>query len=314
MNKMNKNQGETNVIPRIVCIILACCMWLYVMSEQNPIIERDYIVALSQKNLTQGMVVFNAPEKVSVRVRGPRGTLANLNPEAINAYLDLNNLSVGAHTVLVNARFLRGDVVEVSPRTVNLFIDVKREKIMPVTAKVVGTPAQDVKVEKQTVYPTEVKVLGAASRLDLIDKIVAPVDVNNRSDDFADKVRPFAMGKDGMEIPDITISPAEIRVETLLEHELASKEVPIHVNMEGRMPAGIKLRSYKVVPARILVSGPKSQVEHLTVVETEPVDLGRLNKDKTMRADIHLPDEIKSATKTVELQIQVETAGTGQPD
>ena len=36
-----------NLIPRIVTLFVACGLWLYVMSEQNPVIERDFVVKSS---------------------------------------------------------------------------------------------------------------------------------------------------------------------------------------------------------------------------------------------------------------------------
>lgn len=188
----NKNGGERDIwIARIACVVLACCLWLYVMSEQNPIMERDFIVGLSQRNLTEGMLVFNMPEKVSVRVRGPRTTLANLAPDSIAAQVNLNKLTVGTHTVVVSASFAKGEVVEVSPRTVSLFIDVSKEKIVPAVVKTLGKPATDVAVAKQVLIPSEVKIRGAATRLDVVDKIVVPVDVGGAERRFRDSLEGF---------------------------------------------------------------------------------------------------------------------------
>ena len=86
---------ENNWLPRIICIILACCLWIYVMNEQNPIIERSFVVNLETRGLQAGMLVFNAPTKVNVKVRSSRSILGDLNPEAITAYLKLDNMKVG---------------------------------------------------------------------------------------------------------------------------------------------------------------------------------------------------------------------------
>ena len=57
-----------NLIPRIVTLIVACGLWLYVMSEQNPVIERDFVVKLQQRNVAENMVVLNAPDNIKVKV------------------------------------------------------------------------------------------------------------------------------------------------------------------------------------------------------------------------------------------------------
>ena len=199
----NKNGGERDIwIARIACVVLACCLWQYVMSEQNPIMERDFIVGLSQRNLTEGMLV-------------------------------LNKLTVGTHTVVVSASFAKGEVVEVSPRTVSLFIDVSKEKIVPAVVKTLGKPATDVAVAKQVLIPSEVKIRGAATRLDVVDKIVVPVDVGGRSEDFATASKALVVGKDGLDMQDITVEPSQITVRTTMTHQVKTAELPVKATYSG---------------------------------------------------------------------------------
>ena len=79
---INKNaENRDKWFARFMCIFIACCLWVYVMSEQNPIVEKEFAIPLASRNLAEGMIVFNVPEKVSVRVRGTRTALANM-PES----------------------------------------------------------------------------------------------------------------------------------------------------------------------------------------------------------------------------------------
>ena len=98
------------------------------MNEQNPIIERSFVVNLETRGLQSGMLVFNAPSKVNVKVRSSRSILGDINPDAITAYLNLDNMKVGQHSVTVACDFPKGEVLEISPKVVNLYIDVSKEK------------------------------------------------------------------------------------------------------------------------------------------------------------------------------------------
>ena len=70
---INKNaENRDKWFARFMCVFIACCLWIYVMSEQNPIVEKEFAIPLASRNLAEGMIVFNVPEKVSVRVRGTR--------------------------------------------------------------------------------------------------------------------------------------------------------------------------------------------------------------------------------------------------
>ena len=44
---INKNtENRDKWFARFMCVLIACCLWLYVMSEQNPIVEKEFAVPL----------------------------------------------------------------------------------------------------------------------------------------------------------------------------------------------------------------------------------------------------------------------------
>lgn len=304
---INKNtENRDKWFARFMCVLIACCLWLYVMSEQNPIVEREFAIPLASRNLTEGMIVFNVPEKVSVRVRGTRTALANMPESDIFAFVNLNKLSVGTHTVLINARFARGDVVQVTPPAVNLFIDVKKDRIVPVTAEIVGSPNKDFAVDAHLLTPSEVKVEGAATRLEALDRIFVPVDVGGRSEEFTVTQKPLAVAKDGMDMQDVTIDPAEIIVRTKLKRRTQMAAVPVKANFTGTLPEGLKMTSSTVNPFKVTVSGPPSEIENLKELELEPVHLDKITKNATVPAKIILPAGVRADRQTVDIDLTVE--------
>ena len=301
-----KNENRDKWFARFMCVFIACCLWLYVMGEQNPIVEKEYAVPLVTRNLTEGMIVFNVPEKVSVRVRGTRTALANMPESDVFAFVNLSKLSVGTHTVLVNARFARGDVVQVTPPAVNLFIDVKKDKIVPVTVEIIGSPNKDFEVESHLLTPSEVKIQGAATRLEALDKIFVPVDVGGRSEDFTATQKALAVAKDGMDMQDVTIDPAEIIVRTKLKKRIQTATVPVKVAYKGELAGGLKITSATVNPFKVTVSGAPSVVEPLKELNLEPVDLGKITKNATVPVKILLPAGVTAARETVDVDLTVE--------
>ena len=304
INKSSENRDKW--FARFMCVLIACCLWLYVMSEQNPIVEKEYAIPLVSRNLTDGMIVFNVPEKVSVRVRGTRTALANMPLSDIFAFVNLSKLSVGTHTVLVNARFARGDVVQVTPPAVNLFIDVKKDKIVPVTAEIIGSPNKDFAVDSHLLTPSEVKVEGAATRLEALDKIFVPVDVGGRSEEFTVTQKPLAVAKDGMDMQDVTIDPAEIIVRTKMKKIIQTVTIPVKVSYKGELAGGLKLTSATVNPFKVTVSGPPSVTDNLKELNLEPVDLGKITENATVPVKLILPDRVTAARQTVDVDLTVE--------
>lgn len=302
----NKNENRDRWFARFMCVFIACCLWIYVMSEQNPVVEKEVAIPLATRNLTEGMMVFNVPAKVSVRVRGTRTALATMPESDVFAFANLGNLSVGTHTVLINARFARGDVIQVTPPAVNLFIDVKKDKIVPVTAEIVGSPNKDFAVDSHMLTPSEVKVEGAATRLDALDKIFVPVDVSGRSQEFTVTQKPLAVAKDGMDMQDVKIDPAEIIVRTRLKSRIQTAAVPVKVSYKGELAEGLKITSATVNPFKVTVSGAPSVVENLKELNLEPVDLEKITKNVSVPVKLVLPKGVSAARETVDVDLTVE--------
>jgi Uncharacterized protein conserved in bacteria len=302
----NKNENRDKWFARFMCVFIACCLWLYVMSEQNPIVEKEFAVPLVSRNLTEGMVTFNVPEKVSVRVRGTRTALVNMPLSDIFAYINLSKLSVGTHTVLINARFARGDVVQVTPPAVNLFIDVKKDRIVPVTAEIIGSPNKDFAVEGHMLTPSEVKIEGAATRLEALDKIFVPVDVGGRSEEFTVTQKPTAVAKDGMDMQDVTIDPAEIIVRTKFKKRTQAVTVPVKIAYKGELPGKLKITSATVNPFKVTVSGAPSAIDNLKELNLEPVDLEKITENSSVPVKILLPEGVSASRQTVDVDLTVE--------
>ena len=60
-----------NMLARVIAFLIACALWMYVMNEQNPLVERNYVVNLELRNVPEGMIVLNTPDKVRVKKLRP---------------------------------------------------------------------------------------------------------------------------------------------------------------------------------------------------------------------------------------------------
>lgn len=186
-------------------------MWLYVMSEQNPVIERDFVVKLQQRNVAENMVVLNAPDNIKVKVSGQRSLLGGVTEKEVIAYIDCDGRDVGQQYLPVHAQFPEGQVVEVYPNNIYVYLDKISERTMPVETVVIGLPANDYALSKQDVSPQTVQVRGAGHRLDAMVRVVAPVDVSDKQRDFEIDSHLVAISDTGAEMHDLAIEPADAK-------------------------------------------------------------------------------------------------------
>jgi hypothetical protein len=99
--------------------------------------------------------------------------------------------------------------------------------------------------------------------------------------DFSDVKDPgqrtFTITRDLTNLPQgvelLRATPAQIR---LTFERRMQKTVPVHVRFVGKLPCGMKMSGFQVVPPEKEIFGPLSQVDRVTAVETDSIDLGSI--------------------------------------
>lgn len=306
MNFLDKFFKKENIGARILSVIAACCLWIYVMTDQNPIIERNYEVRLHQTNLPASMVVFNAPERVTVRVRAARGILSDDAENQITASINLKNTTEGQQNIPVKVVFTKGEVVSVTPGEVSVYVDTVSEKKVPVTTRVIGQVSDDLTVGSSVITPSEVTVKGATHRLDKISKVVAPIDITNHSDSFSAESELVAVSDDGYDIPNMTITPERVMVQAKMVRQMLTVELPVKVEMSGNLPEGIKVTQTTVTPAKVRITAPPSVLKDLHEIKTRPVDVSTLTGSQSVAAELDLTDKAIPETRSVQVLFSVE--------
>lgn len=305
MNFLYRLMKKENILARIISILIACGLWIYVMTDQNPIIERSVEVELKQANLPENMMVFNAPDRVTVKVRGSRSLITDDSEKLISASIDLKNVTEGQQELPVKVSFSHGDIISVSPEEVSVYVDTVSEKTVAVHPRVVGVFSDDLTLGSSKITPSEVTVRGATHRLKNINKVVAPVDVTDQKDNFQTVSDLVAVNDNGYDIPNMKIMPASVTVEATMVRQMITVDVPVKVIMKGNLPDGVNVSKVEVVPKQVRITAPPSVLKDLTEVKTKPVDVSLLTGSITMAAELDLPEKVIPETSSVQVIFSV---------
>ena len=103
---------------------------------------------------------------------------------------------------------------------------------------------------------------------------------------------------DGVEV---YIEPAQ--VEVVLDARI-TKEINVMVNFTNSLPRGYVLDDYRVIPSKIEVSGPRSILDTLTDISTDPVDLSTLIYSNIRTPQLRLPKFVE-AESILDQSVQV---------
>ena len=297
---------KENLFARIICLLVACGLWVYVMTDQNPIVERDVEVRLQHANLPENMMVFNAPKNIIVKVRGTRTKVSENLDSKLSAVINLKHVTEGQQNVPVEVDFAAGDVIQVLPKEVSIYVDTVSEKRVPVITRIVGAVANDLTIGHSVITPAQVTLRGATHRIDKVNKVVAPIDVTDHQGDFQAESELVAVSDDGYDIPNMRIIPERVMVQATMVSQMLSVDIPVQLVVSGELPKGITVTKTEILPEKVRITAPPSLLKELKAINTKPVDVSKLNGSAVLAAELDLPEKVIPELRTVQIRLSVE--------
>ncbi|HPS58468.1 MAG TPA: CdaR family protein [Spirochaetota bacterium] len=164
---------EKNIIPKLVCIILAVGFWAYISSIETGSLK--FKVPVTYVNLDPGFSVSKISSKnILVDIRGSREELKNVSIRNLKLYIDLANAEPGvSKTYRVQEQ--KGDIpegfkIEYEPEKIAVTVEKKIYKNVRIIPKYSGNVQKGFIVGRLRPSPEYVRIGGPA---DVVDKITA---------------------------------------------------------------------------------------------------------------------------------------------
>ena len=302
---MNDFMGR-NLLPKLLAVLVALIIWVFVMNEQNPPLEGTFQVALGSSNVAEDMIVVEAPPTVRVKVRGLRNAIAGAAGKDFKATVDIKGLAAGQYNLPITVTAPSGyEVVEVIPDKAAIKLDAVRSRRFSVEARLSGPMVGELVLGQVEVKPAAVMITGPQSLLNEVDKVVAPVEIRGRTPAFSQDARLVLLNAEGHEIKSLKAEPAQVSVSGNLESGTVSRQVEVKTVLSGNLPAGTLLRRVFTEPAKIEIKGPKEIVDRIGSVATAPISLEGITKDVTREVPLQLQPGLTVVKGTVMVRITV---------
>jgi YbbR domain-containing protein len=153
---------------KLLSVGLATLLWLAVLGQH--VVERGVRVPLEFQNVPGALeIVGTPPTTADVRLRGTSRLLSRLQPGEVVAILDLASARPGARLFHLRTDQIRVpfgvEVVQVVPGTVAIDFERSSSRRVPVQPVVDGEPAEGFVVDRITVEPDTVEIVGPESRV-----------------------------------------------------------------------------------------------------------------------------------------------------
>jgi YbbR domain-containing protein len=302
----------------LISLLLAILLWGWVTATGDPETTRQFpSIPISVEGLKEGFVLVGDVGSAEVRVTGPRSAVEDLLSTQIDAYVNLDQITQpGTYSVRVQATKPNNAwSTATRPRAMNVVVEQETTRAFPVEPKPSGSLGANQQVETVNPSASEVTVTGPNSLVERVDQVMLPIDIANRTTDFASVFTPVPVDKNGQPIAGLTLNPSTISA--TVEITTRGKRVAVIAQIEGEPSTGFEVVDRLVNPNTVLVDGPRDVLDSMITVNTDVVSISGAEGDVAKRVRIvGLPDGVtllEPQSELVDVVVQIRQRGVQQP-
>ena len=309
---------QRNLPAKIIALVVAVVLWLFVMNEQNPQIEGSFTVAVDLRNVPEGYKVTQTEKSVKLKVRGARSFFVSAEPEGFKAYADLDGLDSGEHEVKVKAVLPQGfELVDAQPETVSVTLDKIVRRAVRIDLIVTGSASAGYTVGKISQSANTTVIEGPESRVAEVDRVIGYVGLSGNRDDFTLQVPLTPINSDGKAVDDVELLARTVEVSVQLARGLTRKIVSIHPVLDDVLPEGFTLGEVQVEPTKIEIAGDAALISKVASIDTEKIVLSDMKESGKKTVHLVIPNGVaisnREVTVTVELKPKAQAKGADAP-
>lgn len=299
-----RNMFQHNLLAKIIALVVAAGIWVYVMNDVNPVIEKTFSVAVKTVNAPEGYKITMGDDTVSLKVKGPRSAYVNLNTDELKAFVNLEGIKDGENTVKVQVMLPQGfELVECAPDVITVTADRVVSKQARVDLIVTGVAANGYTVGKIEPSQQNVLVQGPETLIEQVSRVIGYVGLVGNDKDFSLDIPLSAVDNDGRAVANVTVVPQSIKADIQIARGLSKKVVSIKPVFSGEPVQGYVVDKVKLDPSKIEIAGESDKLDKVTTIYTEKIDLSTRSKPFSSEAVLDIPEGITVTNKNVNIQI-----------
>ncbi len=293
---------------KLASVATAVVLWVVNLNINDPVtpntIRNIPVTFINAEAITGNHQVYEVLDGTdvirSVSVSGPRSVVEPMSALNINAEADLSKVKPDG-TVEVKLYTDKQVTIKPSTSVVRLFIENRVERYFPLEVELTGIPRDGYIVGSSKLDLNRIMVSGGESKVGIIDKVKAIVDVTDTSGDIYSYANIMLYDSEGKEVSRDTVSVNMDTVGTTIEI-LKTKTVPVVYTSEGTAAEGYSVTGEVTsVVNELVIAGKESALAGITEIVVGGEGLyfegAQDNVIKTVDLDNYLPQGIIRADK-----------------
>lgn len=292
-----------NLFLKIVSLVIAILIYVFVQSERNPTITRPMIATVIYEKIAPGLELVNAKQQVDVTVTGPKQLVDSLKDTDIRAMADMSKFQNDAvKNPLVRLRFeivnlpaerKREISIDSLMPTVPVEVYPQEKRFMEVVAKYPQNPPAGYHYGRADVRPSRVQVIGRADRLNTVKRLIAIASPPEAGASIDDDFKVSARDADDNPVPNVRIEPDTVHIAVPLLSEPSEKIVTVSPSIPDQPQPPYRLVNVTVMPNKIKIVGKLERIAPIFTLQTEDIPARALTENQEFEASLTIPNDIK---------------------
>lgn len=331
---MNKNNAPVTVIrpeegnvpmqrghawgAKIVCLLLAFIIWLYVMQVDSPKHEEIFHSIPVELTNTQvldgesGLSVYSGyGNTVDVTIIGKKSLIDKISGGDIHVYADVSQIeTAGSHAVPIHVEAPAGLTVgTVSQNAISVYCDARASKVVDVEAKISSfTMASNLEMGLLVPEYDTIVVTGPKSALDKVECAQVVLELGNVQASMTASGKLVLMDEFGFRVDDryLKMSNTYVTVEVPV---FSYKTLPLKVEYKHGYFNDSNVH-VQVRPMVLEVKGDPAVIDRMTEIVVATLDEKKIIGNVTQLVPLNLPDGLTAADGTENVTIDVSHMGT----
>lgn len=297
---MDNVSAKQKIIIQAVCVLLSIGLWFYVTNIESPTttyelnrvpVELDNIDALKDLGLA---LAPNQSFYVTLKLEGSTQDIFKVSRNDFKVNIDLSEyaLKVGENKVPVSIVDFPSKITVKNNGglTVKLIVEERVDKDFTISSNIDVIAKSGYYVAPPIFNPQNVTVSGAKSLVDRVYAVLAKGSEDNISDTLVKSYHLECVNEDGNVIDEVDISQ-KTATATIEVNE--GKSIPIKINTIGNLKDSIKLKSIESTITQVGLSGSKEILDNIHEIETEPIDLSKIESNTELNVKLVIPEGVK---------------------
>ncbi|MFA6075005.1 MAG: CdaR family protein [Negativicutes bacterium] len=297
-----KNKRMRQVTEWAVIFVAAIVMWFFVISDDNPLVEKKIDVPLQYKNVGDGLTVVDHKDGITITVRATRDRISNIRNADFDAFVDLKGMHEGNHSLRAN--IVAPEKVEVidDGGEQNVRLEQTVEKQVLLELRRINENEKSYLI-KDIIMPDFITIKGAKENVYSVAKAVAQVELEKITASTTYDITPKLFTAAGDAVTDgVLINPPKVAVIVNMYEE---KEVTLIPDVGG----GVGNYSVVLTPARIKIFGNNEDLAKINSISTVRINVNELMNGRRIACKLLIPGTVRTVANVSEVYCSLKGNG-----